>query len=91
MGDWQGSGRNPEITGGVVLWPLLSTQPLQNLTPFMWRGREPGSGGSAVAPGQPHGAPAAAEPGQVPPRTQERGQEGKRVSEMSKFESKERC
>lgn len=44
-----------------------------------------------MAPGQPHGAPAAAEPGQVPPRTQERGQEGKRVSEMSKFESKERC
>lgn len=90
-GDWQGSGRNPEIPADAVPWPLLGTQPLRNPSPFMWRGREPGSGGSAAAPGRPRGAPAAAEPGQVPPRAEERGRQGKRVSEMSRFESKERC
>lgn len=46
-------------------------------------------GGSAAEPelGTLQGAPAAAEP----PRTEERGREMKRVSEMSKSESKQRC
>lgn len=87
--------QTPEITGDVALWPLLSTQPLRKPGAFHVVGL--GTRIGAVLPRSrsrercTERLQLQSRRGQVPPRTEERGREVKRVSEMSKFKSKQRC